>query len=168
MVLVALEVVCAEYIEAILGSKHGSLTRDGVHSLTEIVGQSLSQVDEMNTILDSTERDTLVLRDALLPQLESNTQHLLTTFQTIDALGELVANMERTARATRDQVKEVQSAYDARHPKKVERFLGSLNMFRSKKDTDKIGMPPMPTLAQINIPDTSAAFRSIQNAATLS
>jgi hypothetical protein len=118
----------------------------------------------MNTILDSTERDTIVLRDALLPQLESNTQHLLATFQTIDALGELVANMERTARATRDQVKEVQSAYDARHPKKVERFLGSLNMFRSKKNDDNIGKPPMPNLSPINIPDTSAAIRKIKNA----
>ena len=76
--------------------------------------------------------------------------------------------MERATRTTKDQVKNVQSGYDARHPKQVERFLGSLNMFRSKKDVGSTNAasikPPMPNLlsAPIDIPDTSAIISSIR------
>ena len=160
--------VCVEYASAIVGSTGSSSARDGILSLTNLVDTNLAQIDEMNICASLLENDSMVIRDALLPQLAANTKHLLAMFQTIDELGALADQMERTTRTTKDQVKNVQSGYDARHPKQVERFLGSLNMFRSKKDVGSTNAasikPPMPNLlsAPIDIPDTSAIISSIR------
>jgi len=161
-----LEEVCLEYAKTLVGTK--TLTQDGIHSLTKVIDLSVGQVEEMSIILDSAQRDTTVLRDVLLPQLNSNTQHLLAMFQTIDELGALADRMERAARACRDQTRLVNEGYSARHPKKVERFLGSLNMFRSKKNTGNAERPPMPQLKKIEIPNVDYEIEKIrQNAAVL-
>ena len=157
----------SEYTSAIVGGGNelSNTTKDGVVSLTKMIYTTIGQVDEMNLCTSLLENDSIVLRDALLPQLASNTEHLLSMFQSIDALGALVDQLERTTREIRDQVKQTQSGYNLRHPKKVEKWIGSLNMFRSKKNNVNIAgsvKPPMPELAPINIPDTTAAISSLQ------
>ena len=99
-----------------------SSAKDGIHSLTKMVDASLSQIDEVNLCASQIENDTTVLREALLPQLASNTEHLKQMFQTIDALGTFVDQMERTTREAKEQVQQTQKGYDARHPKKMERL----------------------------------------------
>ena len=153
--------VIGEYTDAIIGPSSNHPSQDGIHTLTTIVDNSVGQINEISTILDSTQRDTIVLQEALLPQLNANTQHLLKMFQTIDELGALVDKMERSARTCRDQVKQVQNGYDTRHPKQVERFFGSFNMFR-KKNTGQVGKPDMPTLAPLDIPNTKEEIEKIQ------
>ena len=143
-----------------------SNAKDGIHSLTKMVDASLSQIDEVNLCASQIENDTTVLREALLPQLASNTEHLKQMFQTIDALGTFVDQMERTTREAKEQVQQTQKGYDARHPKKMERWIGSLNMFRSKKkdgSSNNAGSvkPPMPALAVLEIPNTESVLQSV-------
>ena len=80
----------------------------------------------------------------------------------IDELGHFVDHLEGCARAMRDKSREVHSGYRARHPPKVERFLGSLNLFRSKKRDVDESRPSMPAWETPKIPDTSAEFARLK------
>ena len=113
-------------------------------------------------MLEGADNDLLVTREVLLPQLLENTKSIQRTYALIDELGHLVNDMETTARATRDKAKAVHAAYKARNPQKMEKFLGSLNMFRSKKKTTVVGRPPMPDFIPEEVPDVDAKFKHLR------
>ena len=112
--------------------------------------------------MEGVDNDLLVTQDVLLPQLIENMKNMQGMYKLIDELGHLVNDIEGSARMTRDKAKAVQAAYKARNPQKMEKFLGSLNMFRSKKKATVIGKPPMPTWEPHPLPDVDAEFKRLR------
>ena len=135
-----------------------------VARLRELVGKSSAQAWELQSVLESAENDVAVT-EALLTQLRVNAQQLANTFRLVDSLCHVVQRVEQATMATRQQCREVQAAYDARHPKSMQRFLGSINVFRSKK-TAEVQRPPMPGWHPLETPlDVDAEFLSLRQQA---
>jgi SAM-dependent methyltransferase len=139
-----------------------SSAADGVAELCALADTHTQKIIELHGVLDGADNDLLVTRDVLLPQLLENTKSIQHMYTLIDELGHLVNGMEGSARATRDKAKAVQAAYKARNPQKMEKFLGSLNMFRSKKKTTVVGKPPMPRFVPEELPDIDAEFKRLR------
>ena len=140
-------------------------TATGVEQICNVTNTYTQKVIELQGVLEGAENDLTVTTDVLLPQLLENSQNIENLFKLIDDLGRLVHNLECSAKATRDKSKAVQAAYRARNPQKIEKFLGSLNMFRSKSKDNNVSKPPMPDWAPVEVPDVDTEFRRLRSQA---
>lgn len=146
------------------GAQPAAASARAVARLRELVDKGSAQAWELQSVLESAENDITVTQ-TLLAQLRANTRQLANTFRLVDSLCHALQRVEQATMATRQQCREVQAAYDARHPKSIQRFLGSINVFRSKK-TAEVQRPPMPVWRPLEPPlDVDAEFRSLRQQA---